>query len=108
MSEVKKKQRLSTLTIDGGKYLTTFSDKYKNKKPYEENNPNLVRSFLPGTIVEIMIKAGDKVEEGEVLVILEAMKMRNEIVAPHDGKVKKVFVSLGQMVPKDLVMVEVD
>lgn len=108
MSDVKKKQRLSKLIIDGGEYLTTFPDKYKNKKPYEENNPNLIRSFLPGTIVEILTKPGKKVDEGEVLVILEAMKMHNSIIAPFDGKVKKIFVSLGQMVPKDFVMVELD
>ena len=108
MDKAKKKQRLSTLIIDGGKYLTTFPQKYKNKKPYEEYNPNLVRAFLPGTIVEILTKPGKKVEEGEVLVILEAMKMRNSIVAPHDGIVKKIFVNLGQMVTKNFLMVEMD
>lgn len=108
MNKEKKKQRLSTLIIDGGKYLTTFPEKYKNKKPYEEINPDLVRAFLPGTIVEILTKPGKKVEEGEVLVILEAMKMRNSIVAPHHGKVKKIFVSLGQMVAKNFVMVELE
>lgn len=108
MDKTKKKQRLSTLVIDGGKYLTTFPEKYKNRKLYTENNPNLVRAFLPGTIVEILTKPGKKVQEGEVLVILEAMKMRNSIVAPHDGKVKKIFVSLGQMVSKNFVMVEMD
>lgn len=108
MDKTKKKQRLSTLVIDGGKYLTTFPEKYKNRKLYTENNPNLVRAFLPGTIVEILTKPGKKVQEGEVLVILEAMKMRNSIVAPHDGKVKKIFVSLGQLVSKNFVMVEMD
>lgn len=108
MDKEKKKQRLSTLIIDGGEYLTTFSEKYKNKKPYRENNPDLVRAFLPGTIVEILTKPGKKVQEGEVLVILEAMKMRNSIVAPHDGNVKKIFVNLGQLVSKNFVMVEMD
>jgi len=108
MAREKKKKRLSSIIVDGQKYMTTLTDKYRNKKPYKEFNPNLIVAFIPGTIVEILIKKGKKVEEGEVILILEAMKMRNVVVAPFSGRVDKIFVSLGQMVSKGYVMAEME
>lgn len=108
MDNKEKKKRLSSIIVDGGKYMTTLTEKYKNKKPYEEHNPKMVKAFIPGTITEIMTKPGNKVEEGEMLLILEAMKMRNSVVAPCDGKVKKVIVKLGQMVSKNYIMIEME
>ncbi len=54
-----------------------------------------VSAPMPGTIVGIKVKEGDTVKAGQVLVILEAMKMENEIIAPKDGKVMQVKVSQG-------------
>ena len=53
---------------------------------------------MPGTILSVNVKAGDAVKEGQVLVILEAMKMENEIVAPKNGTVTQVLVSKGSSV----------
>jgi len=108
MTKEIKKPRLSSIIVDGGKYMTTLTKKYKNKKPYKEKNPKLIPAFIPGTIVEISAKEGKKVEEGEVLMVLEAMKMRNDVVAPFSGRVKKITVSVGQMVPNRFVMVEME
>ncbi len=108
MDKEKKKQRLSSIIVDGGKYMTTLSEKYKNRKPYEENDPKKVKAFIPGIIAEIMTKPGKNVKEGDVLLILEAMKMRNNVVAPCDGKVSKVLVSLGQLVSKGVLIVEME
>ena len=57
-----------------------------------------VSSPMPGTILDVKVKAGDKVEEGQVLMILEAMKMENEIMAPVSGTVASVNVSAGSTV----------
>ena len=57
-----------------------------------------VKSPMPGTILDVKVKAGDKVEEGQVLMILEAMKMENEIMAPVSGTVASVNVSAGSTV----------
>jgi biotin carboxyl carrier protein len=108
MEKTEKKQRFVSINVDGGKYLTTLTEKYKTRKPYVENDPNLIRAFLPGTIVEVYTKVNKKVEEGDVLLILEAMKMRNTVVAPFSGIIKKVFVSLGQLVSKNFVMIEME
>ena len=57
-----------------------------------------VNAPMPGNILKGNVKAGDKVKSGTVLVVLEAMKMENEIMAPKDGTVTQVLVSKGSTV----------
>ena len=61
---------------------------------------------LPGTITKVVAKAGQKVKKGDVLVVMEAMKMANDIVAEANGTVKAVSVSEGQSVNQGDVLVE--
>ncbi|AKG92549.1 biotin carboxyl carrier protein [Geoglobus ahangari] len=65
----------------------------------------VVKAMLPGTIIKILVSPGDEVKAGETLLILEAMKMENEIVSPSSGKVKEVRVSEGQRVETGDVLV---
>lgn len=53
---------------------------------------------MPGNIIDIKVNVGDSVKSGQVLVILEAMKLENEIVAPRDGVVKAINTSKGSVV----------
>lgn len=64
-----------------------------------------VTSPMPGTILDIMVKEGDSVKAGQVCVILEAMKMENELPAPCDGTVKSVNVTKGASVNTSDVLV---
>lgn len=57
-----------------------------------------IKSPMPGTILSVNVAAGDSVKKGQVLMILEAMKMENEIMASADGKVVSVAVSKGTSV----------
>ncbi len=57
-----------------------------------------VAAPMPGNILRIDVKQGDTVKEGQILVILEAMKMENEIVSPKDGTVAQVVTSKGAVV----------
>lgn len=57
-----------------------------------------VHSPMPGTVLKLNVKTGDVVKKGQVLLILEAMKMENEIVAPNDGKIAAVHVEKGASV----------
>ena len=57
-----------------------------------------VKAPMPGNILDVKVKAGDSVKAGDVLAILEAMKMENEIVAPQDGTVASVNVHKGDTV----------
>ncbi len=57
-----------------------------------------VKSPMPGNILKILVTAGQKVNEGDVLIILEAMKMENEIVSPKAGTVAQILVDKGAVV----------
>ena len=64
-----------------------------------------VKAPMPGNIMKVNVKVGDAVKKGDVLCILEAMKMENEIFAPADGKVASVEVAQGATVATDAVLV---
>ena len=57
-----------------------------------------ITSPMPGNILAVNVAAGDMVKKGQVLMVLEAMKMENEIMASHDGKVTAVAVTKGAAV----------
>jgi biotin carboxyl carrier protein len=64
-----------------------------------------VKSPMPGTILDIKVNVGAKVKKGQLLLILEAMKMENEIFAPVDGTVSQITVSKGSTVStNDILM----
>jgi len=62
---------------------------------------------MPGTIIKVAVKAGDQIKKGQVLVVLEAMKMENEIVSPVDGKIVSVGVTTGQAVNAGDTLVQI-
>ena len=105
MSE-KQNNLLEDFTIGGMHYKTTLTKKFKDRKPYEEPDNSLVKAFIPGTIVDIQVKRGQKVDEGQPLLLLEAMKMRNIIIAPKDGRIKKVWVKVNDLVSKNQILIE--
>lgn len=67
-----------------------------------------IKSPLPGTIVSVNVKAGDQVKKGDILVVMEAMKMENNIMAGKDATVKAVYVSVGQTVAQDDALVDLE
>lgn len=96
------------LEIDGAEYRTTFTKKWLNRKRWIEPNPNLIEAHIPGTIVQIRVKEGQKVQSDEVLLTLQAMKMDNKITAPFAAKIKKINVKEGEQVPKGAIMIELE
>ncbi len=66
-----------------------------------------VEAPMPGTIVSIAVKVGDQVKKGQVLLVLEAMKMENEIVAARDAQVVSVNVAKGDMVNPGDALVQI-
>ncbi len=63
---------------------------------------------LPGTVVDIKVNVGDEVSAGDTLVVLEAMKMANNLESEKTGKVSAICVKLGESVMEDAVLVIVD
>jgi acetyl-CoA/propionyl-CoA carboxylase biotin carboxyl carrier protein len=67
-----------------------------------------VTAIMPGKIIRVLVDQGDQVAEGDVICILEAMKMENELKAPKDGTVKALHIQAGQDVEMGAVLAEIE
>ncbi len=72
------------------------------------NTNNAIKAPLPGVITSINVNVGDEVKAGDTLLVLEAMKMANNIEAEKDGKVTAICVSAGQSVMEDDALVVIE
>lgn len=77
-------------------------------RPASVGSKSGIKSPLPGVILEIKVKEGDTVKRGQTLLVLEAMKMENDIKADRDGKVTAIKVSKGESILEgtDLIIIE--
>lgn len=69
---------------------------------------NDIKAPMPGLILDVLVKPGDEVKEGEYLLVLEAMKMENSLTAPRDGVIKSLSVQKGETVEKNQLLVEME
>ncbi len=74
----------------------------------KEEGVQYVTSPMPGKVVKVLVKPGDKVKEGQGLIIVESMKMENEFTADFDGIVKEVKASPGDQIDADVPLVIVE
>jgi len=73
-----------------------------------KNASGEIRAAMPGRITGVLVNLNDRVEAGAPLLILESMKMQNEIVSPKSGRVKSIRVADGATVKKDSVLIEIE
>ena len=76
------------------------------KAPQAASSNACIKAPLPGTITTINVKVGDQVKRGDVLIVMEAMKMENNIMADKDGQVKAILATPGQSVAQDDKLIE--
>ena len=118
----------ATITVNGEEYKVAWEpepEEEKKKpvlgKPSEApaaeategisanvNTNNAVKAPLPGVITSIEVSVGDEVKAGDTLLVLEAMKMANNIEAEKDGKVTAICVQVGQSVMEDDALVVIE
>ena len=101
-------EKLEYLNIDTSLYQTRLSKKFRERKSYRPVDPRKILSFIPGTVLEIMVKPGQKVSKGEDLMILDAMKMQNKLKCSMDGTVKSLNVKKGDKVSKGTALLEIE
>lgn len=87
---------------------TTLSQKQEPKPLTRSGKLTVIKAPLPGNILQVMVHEGDTVTKEQKLMVLEAMKMENLILAETDGVVKRVAVHVGDVVTQDQVLVEIE
>ena len=95
------------LRIDDTLYETEIPEGFHRKKFEGMPDPSEIRAIIPGTIAEIRVKKGKMVRAGEVVLVLEAMKMLNEVEAETDGKISEICVSPGDVVGKNQLLIRI-
>ena len=89
------------ITLTGSTILVEVIDplaRHRRRGDDEMGEGGVVKALMPGRVVRVLINKGDTVQKGAGLLILEAMKMENEIQAPIAGVVEEIFVSAGDTV----------
>lgn len=101
-----------TFKINGRNYSVELKDKFDlllekmGMNQTAHHKVNVIKAPMPGLIIDLKIKAGDTVKQGEPLLILEAMKMENILKSPGEGLIKNVKVKKGDNVEKGQVLIE--
>jgi biotin carboxyl carrier protein len=103
-----KKDKLGHLNIDDSLYKTRISSKFENRKHYQPDDPKIIVSFIPGTVLDVLVSVGDSVEKGDDLMILDAMKMKNRLKCNMASRVKSISVKKGDKVSKGTVLLELE
>lgn len=111
---IEKNQNNYTVQLNGLSYHFTIESpiSYKRRRYLEKfkhtNKVETVTAPMPGKIVELLVEEKTSVKEGEAVLILEAMKMQNEIIAMVSGKVRGILVKPGDSVAKDDILMEIE
>ena len=102
------------VSIDGTVYdveIDQESSRGKRKKrDSNRGGPSSgpISSAIPGKIVSVLVSEGDNVDVGSVVIVLEAMKMQNEIKAGIDGRVKKIMCKPGERIEANVPLMEIE
>ena len=103
-----EENKLVDFVVTARKYKTYLTSKYEKRKAWEKPCEGDVKSLLPGTILSIVAKEGAVVKAGDLLMIHEAMKMQNRIVAPIDGTITLINVKEGDKIGKHHLMLHIE
>ena len=102
------------VSIDGTVYdveIDQESSRGKRKKRASNRgggpSAGLISSAIPGKIVSVLVSEGDNVDVGSVVIVLEAMKMQNEIKAGIDGRVEKIMCKPGERIEANVPLMEI-
>lgn len=111
-----KDKNTSSIIADGFFYdvtvcneMTEIINKYMaSSNADSESGQALVKAPMPGMIVKILVEKGMQVNKGDKILIIEAMKMENSIVAPISGTIKNIHVRENQAVEKEALLTEIE
>ena len=88
----------------GREFFRRFDPLFFEKQ--EEKGERRLSAPMPGKVIRVLVKAGERVSRGQQLLVIEAMKMEHAIVAPADGVVEKVLFNTGDLVQNGSELIE--
>jgi 3-methylcrotonyl-CoA carboxylase alpha subunit len=94
--------------LDGEDYEIKRVSEAAEEFAEAEQDLGSLSSPMPGRIVKLLVKPGDRVKKGQDLIIVEAMKMENKIASPIDGIVKTVFFPEGDQIEANIPLIEIE
>lgn len=103
---MEKEYKLTSFSLDDREYFTLFTRKFRKRKKYQPKDPSELTAFIPGIIQKIYVEKGQEVRRGDPLLVLEAMKMKNDVFSPVNGIIKNILVKPGEVVKKDQLLFE--
>ena len=98
--------KVGKFQIDDTFYETEIHEDFNKNSKRFINDPHEIRAIIPGSIVEIKVKKGQTVTPGQVIIVLEAMKMLNDLEAEIAGKVDEISVEVGDRVEKYQLLIK--
>ncbi len=110
---VEEREQAWEVLIHGELYTVSVQDEqaYRLAKArtvsFDETGEASIKSPMPGLIIEIPVEIGQAVKKGDKVVILESMKMENELRSPRDGRVANIYVQPGDSVEKNQVLMAI-
>ena len=102
-----EKKEMKELVVQGAVYKTYYTKKFEQRVNWEAPDERLLYSFIPGTIIDIYAKPKQKLKEGDVILLLEAMKMQNQVRMPFDGEIVRIHVKKDEVIPNRHLMLEI-
>lgn len=100
--------------LRGMRYSVRVEDERERKlratagKPFSQHETVLIQAPMPGLVVEIPVREGQTVQKGDVLLVLESMKMQNELTAPREGRVSRIMVKGDENVERKQTLVVIE
>lgn len=107
-------ERTYEIELNGNRYKVKISDALDQLisemglSAVASKAVNEVKAPMPGIILDVMVEAGQQVEEGDYLLVLEAMKMENTLTAPRSGTIKTLHIEKGNTVDKNQLLLEME
>lgn len=107
-----KSEKTSVIKVNGTLYNVAIEDQYDlllKQLGFDHakgNKMQEIKAPMPGLVLNIMVEAGQEVNKGDNLLVLEAMKMENIIKSPSNGTVKKILMNKGDKVEKNQILIQ--
>lgn len=110
--KMNRAEKTMLLKINSVRYSIELKDKYDQllhslgMDNVSSNKVNQIKAPMPGMVLNVLVHEGNEVKKGDVLLVLEAMKMENMLKSPTDGVIKKIAVQKGNAVEKNQLLIQ--